>query len=448
MPIYLQAMAQQSSTPKVKLQGDDRLVFGDQVQLADATQFRRLVHRAQREGERGFTFEFGKTTYASPLAMAQLVVQTEGCRRAGMHFDVIPPTDKKLRRIFQHSNWAHHLSPVNYAPVDRIPEGWLPVARYRTSDELVQLVNHTCEVMLREANVERRALHGLEWALNEIADNVFQHAEAPDGGLLAVTVAGRRRRVQFVVADSGRGIPASIRTGHAGLDTDVKALRHAIRQGVTRDRRIGAGNGLAGALRIATAAKGRFSLFSGRGLLLADVKHPKPISRSWSADSALDGTVAHFEMAVDRDFELERALLEDGITITDWDFLDATYDPDDRDIRLMVADEVSTTGTRIAATPLRRKVINLVRAHATAKIVLDFAGIERVTASFADEVIGKPLVSLGRLRFQERVVIKGTDDALVLGQIKRALTQRSEEAGKRRREKLAARKPRNRRRRG
>ncbi len=224
----------------------DRLVFGREVHHPDATLFRRLMHKAQAEGRTGFTFDFTATTFAAPVAMAQLVVQAEACRRAGMHFDVIDPQDRPTRSIFEHSNWAHHLSPINYEANERQPEGWLPVIRYQTDEELLDLVNRTCEVVLREADVRRSALHGLEWALNEIADNVFQHADAPEGGLVAVTVAARRRKVQFVVADAGNGIPATIRTGHPGLKSDLSAVRHALKQGVTRDRAIGPATGWLG----------------------------------------------------------------------------------------------------------------------------------------------------------------------------------------------------------
>jgi hypothetical protein len=146
-----------------------------------------------------------------------------------MHFDVIDPADRKTRGLFEHSNWAHHLSPINYSLNEKQPAGWLPVARYHDDQELLTLVNHTCGVVLKEAQVRRSALHGLEWSMNEIADNVFQHANTDEGGLLAVTVAKGRRKVQFVVADSGQGIPRTIRTGgKGGLESDVKAVRYAL----------------------------------------------------------------------------------------------------------------------------------------------------------------------------------------------------------------------------
>lgn len=427
--ITRQPSPRRKTRPRATLRANgDRLIFGRQIHHPDATAFRRLMHQAQDQGQTGFTFDFHRTEFAAPVAMAQLVVQAEACRQAGMHFDVIEPEDRRTRRVFEHSNWAHHLSPVNYAPNGREPGRWLPVVRYRTDEELLHLVNHTCEVVLREADVRRPALHGLEWALNEIADNVFQHAEAPNGGLVAVTVAAKRRKVQVVVADAGKGIPATIRTGHPHLTTDLRAVRQSLKQGITRSRKVGAGNGLAGALRIAIAGGGTFLVHSGRALVTASSGQPSPAGQHRPAIDALDGTLVYFEIAVNREFDLEGALLEDGIGISDWDYLDSVYRPGESDIRLTVSEEATSTATRIAGRPVRSKARNLVFAHPSVKVILDFAGIDRLTASFADEVVGKLLVSLGPDRFRSRVVLDGLSDELVRGQVARALGQRRVEA--------------------
>jgi anti-sigma regulatory factor (Ser/Thr protein kinase)/anti-anti-sigma regulatory factor len=423
----------------LKLVGGDRLVFGREVSHRDATAFRRLVHKAQEEGQTGFTFDFSASTFMKSVAMAQLVVQAETCRREGMHFDVIEPRDRRLRDLFAYSNWAHHLSPVNYGANDQYPDGWLPVARYKTDEDLLHLVNHTCEVVLRKAQVRRSTLHGLEWAMNEIADNVFQHAAADEGGLLAVTVAPGRQKVQFVVADAGRGIPTTIRTSkHPGLDSDVRAVRHAMKQGVTRDRSIGAGNGLAGAMRIATAARGSFLVHSGQALVLANAVQPTPRGQLFRPNEALDGTLVYFELMTDHEFDLEAALLKDGVRITDWDYLDFAYAVDEQDVRVSIAEEASSTATRIAGNPVRVKVRNLVLAHPEVKVIIDFAGVERVTASFADEVVGKLYESLGPQRFADRVVLAGMGKGLVRGQVVRAMGQRHSEAEKRERRRKTA----------
>jgi anti-sigma regulatory factor (Ser/Thr protein kinase) len=347
-----------------------------------------------------------------------------------MHFDVIDPRERVTRHVFENSNWAHHLSPINYGINEGHPSGWLPVARYRNDEELLELVNHTCEVVLKLAQVRRSALHGLEWSMNEIADNVFQHAEAQEGGLLAVTVPPGRRKVQFVVADAGQGIPRTIRTGgKKGLNTDTRAVRYALKQGVTRDRRIGAGNGLAGTLRIALAAHGSFLVQSGQALVRASADQPRIVSQTSNPSGALDGTLVYFELTINRDFDLEKALLEDGISIADWDYLDARYQPDEGDIRILIKDEATSTATRIAGEPVRRKAHNLITQTAS-RVILDFAGIERVTASFADEVVGKLFGSLGADRFEQRVTVDGLKQGLVRSQIIRSMSQRRPEADK------------------
>lgn len=250
-----------------------------------------------------------------------------------------------------------------------------------------------------------------------------------------MTVPKGRRRVQFVVADAGGGIPTTIRTGHPGLSTDLSAVRHALQQGVTRDRSVGAGNGLAGALRIATAAGGSFTVHSGRALMHADGKHPKPTGTTYSPETALNGTVVYFEIPVNREVDLEKVLLQDGIGIADWDYLDTTYQFDESDARLILKEEATSTATRIAGRPVRVKAENLVSAHADAKVILDFKGIDRVTASFADEVVGKLFANLGPSLFTRRVVIEGITDKLVRGQVGRTMGQRRVEGEDRERKR-------------
>jgi anti-sigma regulatory factor (Ser/Thr protein kinase) len=58
---------------------------------------------------------------------------------------------------------------------------------------------------------ERTQLKALEWALNEITDNVLNHAESPIGGLVQIQSFPSRSRVTFYVADAGLGISHSRR---------------------------------------------------------------------------------------------------------------------------------------------------------------------------------------------------------------------------------------------
>jgi hypothetical protein len=123
---------------------------------------------------------------------------------------------------------------------------------------------------------------------------------------------------------------------------------------------------------------------------------------------------------------LEGALLQDAIGIAGWDYVDSAYHRDERDIQLRAVDEVSSTQHALAVGPSAEGWQPGV-CHRTAKIVLDFATVTHITASFADEIVGKLLVF--RLnQVPVRIVLDGLDDGLVRGQTARALTQRREEA--------------------
>ena len=107
----------------------------------------------------------------------------------------------------------------------------------------------------------------LEWAINEITDNVLNHASSPIGGLVQLTTKSKSNIVEFAVCDAGVGIPKTLREGHADLTTDVIALDRAIREGVTRNRTTNMGNGLFGSFRLAQLSDGYFSIYSGYALL-------------------------------------------------------------------------------------------------------------------------------------------------------------------------------------
>lgn len=72
--------------------------------------------------------------------------------------------------------------------------------------------------------LERTDFAAFEWAVNELTDNVLVHSESTVGGLVQVsTFVKFSKRVQFVVADAGIGIPTSLRSGHPEINSDTEA---------------------------------------------------------------------------------------------------------------------------------------------------------------------------------------------------------------------------------
>ncbi len=80
----------------------------------------------------------------------------------------------------------------------------------------------------------RALVVGLIGAIGELQDNVFEHSGQPASGLLAYGVSSGT--FEFVVADAGRGVLASLRENqeYAHLTDSGSALRVAISDGASR----------------------------------------------------------------------------------------------------------------------------------------------------------------------------------------------------------------------
>lgn len=363
----------------------------------------------------------------------RLVGRVEELRRHGIHFDVVLPDDQKLSRIFEGSNWAHLLSPLQFDPSSTHGHSHLPVRRYHDASGQRQFVDDTLELVLHQIEIERPLLHALEWSLNEITDNVLVHADAPDGGLAQVAVFHEQRRIQFVVIDGGRGIRASMQEAFPNLKRHTDAIGEAMKQGVTRSKDIGQGNGLAGALRIATGAGGSFNVLSHRGEVLVSPTGEGPgehrqIAEGRDADERFPGTLVFVELRVDRLVDLDQALDFGGGGAVEWDYIDAAYGDDETQaIHLKVATEAVGFGSREAGRGFRTKVENLLRASPGRAVCLDWTGVPLPSSSFADEVVGRLFLKLGPVQFVQRVRLVGVEP-LVRGLLDHAIMQRAHDA--------------------
>lgn len=87
------------------------------------------------------------------------------------------------------------------------------------------------------AGLAKGLVGGLMGALGELQDNVFEHSGRPESGVVAYATGDGA--FEFVVADAGRGVLASLRENpeFAGLDESGAALRIAVSDGASRHAR-------------------------------------------------------------------------------------------------------------------------------------------------------------------------------------------------------------------
>ncbi len=221
------------------------------------------------------------------------------------------------------------------------------------------------------------------------------------GGLIQVSTFEKlKKQVQFVVADAGLGIPKTLRQGHPEIASDTDALDKAIKEGVTRDKKIGQGNGLFGSYQICSLSGGSFSIHSGHACLEFTTKKGLSISNQ---AIPYDGTLLVATIDFSKPKLLEEALRFGGKKYTPVDYVETQYETtEDGMIHFVLKTESDSFGSRVAGKPVRNKLYNLLIMGGSKKILIDLSGIALISSSFADEAFGKLFLSVGPMIFMQK----------------------------------------------
>jgi hypothetical protein len=327
-----------------------------------------------------------------------------------------------LRHLFFNANWANLLDPNSHQSFSVNFERHLSARRFRDFTEQQQVVTDFVDVVTRSMLLHRDALRGLEWSINEITDNVLNHADAASGGIVQVTTIAPSRMIHFTVVDSGRGILDSMSEGFPNLRDDAHAIEEAVKAGVTRNSAVGQGNGLAGTLRISSLSGGGVGITSGAAQFEVTTSIA---AKTWRRSEAeyFQGTVVAASIGPQR-FTMDDALGFSPGGSSSFDYIEANYENDTGTAFVLVMkDETIGTGTRHAGRQIRMKLLNLLGADVEKLQVIDWSGLPSVASSFADEAIGKLFVTLGPIAFGMRVRSINME-ALVRKIVDKAITQR------------------------
>jgi len=361
-------------------------------------------------GFKDIVLDFSGCTAAFSGPMLGLCAQVIRHRSENIEFTLMPPFEGKLKKLFFNANWAHHLDPQQYDPSTFTGYTQVPATLFKQPDEQNHAVNKIVNCILGAIDdIERNDFAALEWSVNEITDNVLTHSESPIGGLVQVSTFQKSRRlIQYIVADAGLGIPTTLRNTHSDITSDAHALDRAIREGVTRDKTVGQGNGLFGSYQICSQSRGSFLVESGYGRLSYAVNKGLQITIS---TAPYNGTIVVANIDFSNRGLLREALKFDGKFHSPVDFIETHYESDDlKKLIFIMKDEAASFGSRVAGTPVRNKLLNLVKMCPQQKIFLDFSDIPLVSSSFADEVFGKLFAELGPVSFMQHFDFKSLNE--------------------------------------
>jgi hypothetical protein len=236
------------------------------------------------------------------------------------------------------------------------------------------------------------------WALNEVAGNVLDYAEAP-GWIEAVT---HRDRVVFCVCDAGVGVPTTIRRVFGSIQSDKDALAISVRAGIKKSPR-GQGNGLAGCLAIARESEGVFHLASGEASLYFD-SHTGQRLKNYSHSFA--GTCVNMQLPTDASISIEKALWGHRLAMT---ATEQIYSNDKGELALRLRDLASNFGNRATGERIRNLILNIVAQNQGKRVRVMLQDVPVMSSSFADEVFGKLVTDLGIVDFNSRIALEGAN---------------------------------------
>ena|SRR5579863_627888 len=378
------------------------------------------LHNLQtRDGYRSVHVDLRGVTKCFATEMLPFATHCRDLLHAGVDTVLELPDDPLLARLFKNSNWAYLIDPQQYEKSSYVSNKHIPAAIYTSADTHYQAVNEIVDKLLGLLEgFTRDQLAALEWAVNEITDNVLNHASSAVGGIVQLTTKSKSNVVEFVVCDAGVGIPRTLREAHKDLTSDVAALDRAIREGVTRNRSTNMGNGLFGSFRLAQLSDGYFSIHSGYARLDFNQKDGLRVSQLASPYS---GTAIVCGINTAKPDILAEALSFRGTKyVPSNSYVDRLIENSGASVMLK---EISQSfGSRDAAKPVRVRLENLLAAS-PAQIEVRLDDVALISSSFADEVFGKLFAQLGPVAFMSRVKISGAN-TIVSRLIDRAITQR------------------------
>jgi hypothetical protein len=223
------------------------------------------------------------------------------------------------------------------------------------------------------------------------------------------------------VCDPGIGIPSSLRRGVTGIRSDSEALDRAIREGVTRDPSVGQGNGLFGTYQVCAISGGAFQIHSGYANLALTKDKELHV---YAEQIPFAGTLIVARICFAQKGVLANALRFGGKKYIPVDFIESRYEVGNQgEVVIQLVAETTSCGSRIAGTPVRNKLTNILRMSLSSHVKIDFDGVPIMSSSFADEVFGKLFVEIGPTEFMTRLRFENLS-ALARALIDKAIMQR------------------------
>ena len=340
-----------------------------------------------------------------------------------INFQAILPNKTESRKKFVSSNWLYFLDPKQHKSL--ADEGYdnpnfnYPATLFRNYEEQNSIVSEIIYLLKNKLYLDSKIIYTIDWLITELTDNSITHytsgsvTERAENNnnytfcLIQMSHLPKKKEIQFVISDSGVGIPNSLREGLGGDWQDDVAIMHSIREGVTRGT--GQGNGLFGSISIAQSSGGAFAINSGYGYL--NLSRVGKITHDQSPDK-IKGTHIFCNICYEGLREVEDAIKFKKTTYKLSEIIKTKMEEDlEGYIAFYIKNEAKSVRNRASGIELRNRISQYV-INGNNKINIDFSEIGIVSSSFIDEFLVKLLQELGTDKFNSNILITNMNETI------------------------------------
>lgn len=277
---------------------------------------------------------------------------------------------------------------------------------FQSSEGVSALVSAFVLELRKSDIIEDGVLKSIEWCMNEVMDNVLQHSKVGKGYVMA-QMFKQAKVFAFCVFDAGIGMYNSLKNTKHHPEKPIDAITLALQERITRDENIGQGNGLWGLSSIVSEAKGKMEISSG-GARYSYVDGEVTTTKEGGFTLSKELGTAYVDVRINYGNPINITKALGGHE--PMDFWIEEIEDDNNNLILKVAELASGTGTRQSAVKLRNLAINSSNTEKKL-VVFDFDGVNLISSSFADELIGKIIHEKGFYYFISAFRIKNLNPA-------------------------------------
>lgn len=398
----------------------NRIVIDRMNHPAVVSEFIRVLQDGLNAGFEDFVIDFTKVNSVFPnvaVPISGLMEYYKNEKNIDFH-SIDNPNQIERSRIFDPVSAKNEIGEFYRDPLNKV---W----RFDNYDQVYQLVNSFLEELSQIDQFEEGVLNGIEWSLNEVMDNVIQHSNS-NAGFIMGQIHKNTKHIAFCIFDSGQGIFNSLKSSTFKPKHPVDALTLCIKEGVTRDKSVGQGNGMYGLYEIVRLNKGSLNITSNKAALVFNENNIKT-HKNLPTISFTNGCASvDFQLDYDQKVSIEEVLNINGIQGVFVNYRIEELENDKGEIVYTIKEKAQGFGTRKSGMKVRNEIINIYN-ETKQPIIVDFNGVNLISSSFADELLGKLVLHFGFFGFNNVVRLKNMK-SIVQAVAQRSISQRMAES--------------------